>query len=133
MRKINLLRLISIFYLLFFAVSTASAAGLTPLFTGCGSDGICDYCDFLAMAQRIIKFLMFVGIPITVLFILYGAGMMMISAGSPEKAAAGRKIITDAVLGLVIALSAWIIVNTIFIVLANQESGLLENWWKLKC
>lgn len=131
MKKINLLYLLSILYFLFFVAGNVFAAGLVP---DCASNGnICDYCDFLVMAQNIIKFLMTVGIPIVVIFIIYGAVMMMISAGDPQKATAGRKIITDAILGLAIALSAWIIVNTIFFVLAKPGAVPGGSWWKISC
>jgi hypothetical protein len=105
---------------------------LGPLVPSCsGEGGVCTYCDFLAMAQSIIKFLMEVSIPIGVIFIIYGSIMLMVAAGAPERAQNARKIITSAIIGVAIALCAWLIVNTIFIVLA--KGNIVDDWWKLNC
>ena len=109
----------------------AMANGLVPECSGEG--GVCTYCDFLALAQNVIKFLMEVSISIGVIFIIYGAVMLMISSGSPEKAQKGKTIVTNAVIGVAIALGAWLIINTIVAVLATGESGLAENWWQISC
>lgn len=46
-------------------------------------------------------------------FIMYGGFMFMTSAGNPDQAAKGRKTLINAIVGLVIAVSAGIIVNLI--------------------
>ena len=46
-------------------------------------------------------------------FIMYGGFMFMTSAGNPDQAAKGRKTLINAIVGLVIAISAGIIVNLI--------------------
>ena len=109
----------------------AMANGLVPKCSGEG--GLCTYCDFLAMVQNVIKFLMEVSISIGVIFIIYGAVMLMISSGSPEKAQKGKTIVTSAVIGVAIALGAWLIINTILIALTGEGSALGKNWWQIKC
>ena len=113
----------------FLILNSVSAAGLVPECKG----GICTYCDFLALAQNIIKFLMEVSISISVIFIIYGAVMLMISSGSPERAQRSKAIITNAVIGVAIALGAWLIINTILIALTGEGSALGKNWWQIKC
>ena len=46
-------------------------------------------------------------------FIMYGGFMFMTSTGNPDQAAKGRKTLINAIVGLVIAVSAGIIVNLI--------------------
>ncbi len=105
---------------------------LTPLVPRCtGPGGICTYCDFLVMGQNVIKFLMFIAIPLAVIFIIYGGVMLMLSGGSPQRAGNAKKILTNAIIGVTIALGAWIIVNTIFVVLA--QGNIAQNWWKINC
>lgn len=50
---------------------------------------------------------------IAVGFVIYGGFLFMTSGGSPERAAAGRKTITNALIGVVIALSAVLLVNLV--------------------
>ena len=50
---------------------------------------------------------------IAVGFIIYGGFVFMTSSGSPEKAAAGRRVIMNAVIGLVIAMAAVALVNLV--------------------
>ena len=109
----------------------AMANGLVPECSGEG--GVCTYCDFLALAQNVIKFLMEISISISVIFIIYGAVMLMISSGSPERAQRSKAIITNAVIGVAIALGAWLIINTILIALTGEGSALGKNWWQIKC
>lgn len=56
---------------------------------------------------------------VTVGLILYGGFLYMTSGGSEDKIAEGKKYITNAVIGLVIILSAWAIVQFVF----SQLSG----------
>ena len=44
-------------------------------------------------------------------FIMYGGFLFMTSAGNPDQASRGRKTLINAIIGLVIAMSAGIIVN----------------------
>lgn len=46
-------------------------------------------------------------------FIIYGGFLFMTSAGNPDQAARGRKTLINAIVGLVIAMSAGVIVNLI--------------------
>ncbi|MEK9194289.1 MAG: pilin, partial [Patescibacteria group bacterium] len=90
----------------------------------------CDFCDALIVIQNIVKFLFEVAIPISVAMVIFGAITLMIAGGSEEKIKKGRAAITSAVLGLVIVLSAWVIVNTVLHIL----TGSLDfPWNQLSC
>ncbi len=118
--------LISIFFLLstfYFLLSTSSvnAAGLVP----CGGpppEPECNLCFLLQMGKNIVYFLLeYIAIPIAVLVIIYGAFMIMFAAGNEDRVKSGRGIIQTAVFGVVIALAAWLIVNTIISVLGKGD------------
>ena len=68
-----------------------------------------------------------VAIPLTVLMIVYGALMMMFTSGSEDRVSKSKKIITSAIIGLVIALSAWILVNTLLHVLTGDVNFPWDN------
>ncbi len=93
----------------------------------CNVLGPCDFCDALIVTQNIIQFLFQIAIPITVAMIAYGAIRMMISAASEEQVRNARHIMTSAVVGLVIALAAWIIVNTLLHILAKDATVAVWN------
>lgn len=129
--------LFSVFYFLVSA-SPALAQGFiwkgtgggTPE-TACNVKGPCDFCDALIATQNVIKFLFEIAIPITVAMIAYGAIRMMISAASEEQVRNARHIMTSAVVGLVIALSAWVIVNTVLHLLAKDAT--VAVWSEITC
>lgn len=56
---------------------------------------------------------------IAVAFIIYGGYLYITSAGNPEGSKAGIAAVTNAAIGLVIVLAAWIIINTVLTVLSK--------------
>lgn len=83
-----------------------------------GADGGCDLDftfpdDIPAIALAIVEILLRVGALVAVAFVIYGGFLYLISQGEPDRAAAARKTIVNAVIGLVIALLATGIVSFI--------------------
>lgn len=116
-----------IFYFLFF-VSLASAAGLVP----CGGEGepFCTWCHLMQLIKNIIDFMIKIILPIAAIMIVYGGVIMMIAGGSPEKFNRGKSIVWSAIIGIVIALLAWLVLDTIFKVLTRNRIG---PWNELRC
>ncbi len=69
----------------------------------------------------LIQFLLDMAGLVAVLFIVYG-GFKYVVGGVSEDKEAGKKAITHAIVGLVVALSAWIVVNLIQIALTTPPS-----------
>ncbi|MEK7464547.1 MAG: pilin [Patescibacteria group bacterium] len=101
------------------------AGGIT-----CNIKGPCDFCDAVVVASNIVKFLFQVSIPIAVIMMVYGAIILMFAAGSEERFATGKKIITSAVIGLSIALVAWVIIGTLLHVLTGNPD---YPWASITC
>jgi len=97
----------------------------------CNVAGPCDFCDALIVTKNAITFLFEIAVPITVAMIAYGAIRMMIAAGNEEQVKNARQIMTSAVVGLVIVLAAWIIVNTILHLLAKDPT--VAVWNEITC
>lgn len=95
----------------------------------------CNFCDGIIVAGNIITLLFTIAFPITVAMVVYGAIRLMISGGSPEKVNQAKKIMTNAIIGLVIVLAAWVIVNTLLRVLVGFTSGdtSLWPWSRISC
>ncbi|MEZ4211084.1 MAG: pilin [Candidatus Paceibacterota bacterium] len=83
-------------------------------------DGInvaCDFQKLLELVNRAIRFLIFViGIPIVTLSFVYAGFLLVTSGGNPSKKDDAKKVVTNAVIGLVILLAAWLIVRTVLFV-----------------
>lgn len=92
---------------------------------GEGKLGGCGVEQFIQLITGlIVKALQWVAIPLAVIFIVYGAFVIMTSAGSPEKVSSGKKIITAAVVGLVIAITAALLIQLIFTILGAKPPEL---------
>jgi hypothetical protein len=120
-----------------FMAPTACAQGLIVGPSGPG--GTYTFCDLFATGQRVLNFL--VGPPgglvfvLAVIGIMIGGMLIMVSGGNKELYSKGAFALKAAVIGLAIALSAWIIVNTIFLALAGgpRPPGFPWPWHQIRC
>jgi len=110
---------------LIFAIPAAQAAGLVPCN---GTD--CKVCHLFQLITNITEFLFKqIALPLAGLMFLVG-GIMMISAGGVEsRYKNGKEILVNTLIGLVIVLAAFAIVNTIIMFFGN---GTIANgWWQV--
>jgi hypothetical protein len=138
---IKIISSVGIFLILFPLM--AGAAGLVPCGRGINDSETpnineslpCTVCDLLVLAQNVLTFAFEIAFLIVVGFIVYGGFRWIFSLGKEENLKAGQKIITNAIIGIVIILSAWIIVNTVFwfIAQAGGTEEYIGTWYKIKC
>ena len=64
-----------------------------------------------------------------------GGVMMMIAAGNEERFTTGRKMATGAIIGIAIALGAFLIVNTLLVAIANltKAPGFSGSGFTISC
>ncbi len=78
----------------------------------------CGFKQFMELLNRIINFLIFLVAPIiAVCVILYAGFLILTSGGSTEKVSQARGLMTKMVIGLVIAMGAWLLVKSILVAL----------------
>ncbi|PIT92693.1 MAG: hypothetical protein COU08_00835 [Candidatus Harrisonbacteria bacterium CG10_big_fil_rev_8_21_14_0_10_42_17] len=83
---------------------------------GCGTDAL------YLFLNNFIRFLTLTIVPIlATLMVVWGGFVILTSAGSSEQFSKGRKIITIAITGLIIAFAAGIIVNAVFQALTGDR------------
>lgn len=118
-----------------------SAAGLLPEATGsstCSKPGSgqvlsateCgDYAisDFLTLAIEISKYVFGIIGSLTLIMFVYGGVMFLISGGSADKVGQAKKIITAAVVGLLIVFGSWLIINFVFKAMGLDWQGKVET------
>ena len=90
----------------------------------------CTLCDMLKVVANIVDFLVKAALAIGALMIVYGAILMMISAGSQERYRKGKSAVTSAFIGVFIALASWVIINTILHVLTGNPDF---PWHTIAC
>lgn len=95
-----------------------------------GPQGPCDFCDGVVVTSNIIEYALQLAVLLAVAMIVYGGVLIMTSAGDDSKLKEGRSRIVSAIVGLVVALAAWLIVNEIFHLLAGGAS---IPWSQVKC
>ncbi len=96
--------------------------------TAATSSGGCGGSQLIQLGVNIVQFLIDISILIAVVLFLWGGFLFLTSGGSEKQITSGRKTITNAVIGIVIVLGSWIIINTFLTLLTNCTG----EWWKFK-
>lgn len=130
-------------YSLLVASPTLASWPATPLLpdcatkaqTGVGADRICGFNDFILLGINLTKMILGVVGSLALLFFIYGGIMFMLAGGKSEMIDKGKKIITNAVIGVAIVLGAWIIVNFAIAALTGTPVGDVkifgtQDWWR---
>jgi len=107
------------------------AEGLVP----CGGTGQkpCRLIDIFVLIQTVMNWLLLYGGIFATLFIAGGGIMMLISRGNPGQISKAKMWITYAVIGLLLVFVAWVIINTIFIILGFPSAEFKSRWpWDIK-
>jgi hypothetical protein len=103
------------------SVSDSKGGGLVPkcntgaidMATGQYSNP-CDFNYFMALINGLINFLLFViATPLVALIIMYTGYLFLTAGGSAGQTEKAKKILFNVVIGYVIALAAWLVINTI--------------------
>ena len=82
----------------------------------------CGFGGVLAIIQNVINFIIAISIIIATIIIAWAGGLYMLSATNPESRSLANKMLINAVVGLCIVLSAWLIVDFVMKTLYNSNS-----------
>lgn len=136
------MRKIALHLLVFMLLATplaAFAAGLTQpsavdqggLVPCDGSD--CDWSSLVVLAQNVLNFIIYIGILAAAGLFMYAGFLYMTAAGDGSKVTKAKGIFFAIVIGLIIILTAWLIVNTLLAALTGkglkerQPSGVIDQ------
>ena len=110
-----------------------SYAAIVPSCGGVGQ-AACSYCDLLQLVKNVMDFMLYLVFPLATIGIIVGGFNIMLAAGSTSRVQKGRQYITAAVVGILIALLAWTVLDTILKVISpNFEVAALGPWKELRC
>ena len=118
--------LIALVAFLAFVPLTASAASAT--FFGPIVPEICQQCPcgfggVLAIIQNLMNFIVSISIIIMTLILVWGGFLYMTSPTNPESRSTANKMLINAVIGILIVLSAWLIVDFVMKTLYSGPDG----------
>ncbi len=116
-----------------FITQTALAQGLVPC-----QGPECQTCSLVELANRIIKWLVGFLSAAGALIFAYGGFLMVTSAGDMGKVSHAKELMTNVVVGLVIFLSGYLVVDTVLKTLLNKsilgdETSAYGPWNKIQC
>ncbi|MDP3729737.1 MAG: hypothetical protein Q8R26_03275 [bacterium] len=104
----------------------ALGAGLIPC---SGLD--CNLCHFLTLIKNVITWVTEIAAVLAVVFIIWGAFDIMLAGASAEKVSSGKTRMLTAIIGVVIMLSAYLIIGTVLNILTDSPSRI--PWTQIQC
>lgn len=118
----------------FFPIHNALAEALVP----CGRTGqpMCTLCDLIKGIYDIVQYIIKIAVWVTLTAIAIGGGMYALSAGNSNMIELAKGAMKKALIGLVIVLTAWLMVNTLLLVIGTQSNlGItgVVSWGKFEC
>jgi hypothetical protein len=119
---------------------TIVGSGLVPCgygaFTG-GSEGSsstgCQACHLATLIQNVINFAIGLSIPLAAALFAWAGVLFFTSADSPGQRDQAKKIFKNAFIGFLIAITAWLVVNTVLHVIFSGNSSINGTWFTIKC
>jgi len=102
-------------FTLLLAPLVASAQGLVPCTDNCG------YNEFIKLIGNVINWLLLIAAPIGAVMFAYAGWLYITSGGSQSQATKANSIFTTLFFGILIALSAWLVVRLILDNLVKEE------------
>lgn len=91
----------------------------------------CNLCAFAELVQNIINFIVYLAVVACALLVAYAGWLMLSATGDTQKYSNGKKIFGNAVVGLIIILGGWLVVDTILKSVLDQ--GKFGVWNEIQC
>jgi len=135
-KEVLLFAIFFVFIILSFLPNLVSAQCPTEGLVPCGTEGCpCTLCHLFLMFQGIVNFFLFNIVPIVaVLMLVIGGFLFFFASGSPAALSRAKSTITSAVIGLIIIYTAWLIINTFFVIIGVESwTNLAGGWFTITC
>jgi hypothetical protein len=91
---------------------------------------LCQMCDLVKLSQNIINFLIGLSIPLAAALFAW-AGVLFFTSSAVDKIAKARSILTNALIGFLIAISAWLVVQTLMKAILSDD--FYKGWNRIEC
>ena len=128
-----------VFLTLFLVAPDPASAQVGRLVVCDGVDIPCDFCQLVDIGKRIVDFLITIAIVIATIIIVIAGIRLATSAGNVQAKEDAKKYLTNAIIGLILVLASWLVIDTIMKILVQQEGSLggsgvsFGPWNELDC
>lgn len=117
--------------LLLVGAETVSAAGMIPC------EGVdCTECDLVALGNELLKWLIGVLMVVFAIITAWAGFGLVTSGGNPSAKQDAKNKLSNAIIGLIIVLAAWLLVDTVMRALLPGNSGKITDygpWSEIRC
>jgi hypothetical protein len=98
----------------------------------------CQFCHLFVMFDNIVDFLLFkIIVPLAILFFAAGGIMYVLAffefVGGPQLLGRAKSVLFATIVGVVIAFSAWGLINLFFMLVGIADWTGLGKWWQINC
>lgn len=91
----------------------------------------CSICHTSILAQRVLRFMVGIGSILCALLFVYAGGLYVFSGTKPGNVSKAHKVFTNALIGLVLVLAAWLIVD--LLIKSFAKTSISGAWTTLLC
>lgn len=103
-----------------------SAAGLVT----CQEAGSCNFCQLIVMINDIVSWIIIIATLFSILILAYAGFLLIFSRGDRSALEKGKKIFFQSIIGILIMLAGWTIVDTTLKLFTGNEFGV---WNEVRC
>lgn len=93
----------------------------------------CQACNLAQLIQNVMTFAIGIAIPIAAALFAYAGFLYITSAANPGNIAKAKDIFKSAFIGFIIAITAWLVINTVLHVIFSQGTFSSGNWFTIEC
>ncbi len=80
----------------------------------CNQDGGCQsICDIVTLAQNVLNFGIFLAVVLSAILFAYAGWKLLTAGGNTEVYAQGKRVFGNVLIGLIIILGGWIVIDTL--------------------
>jgi hypothetical protein len=83
----------------------------------------CDLCDFLQLVQNILNALIFISVVTATVLFAWAGFLLITNNGNPGRVTRAKSIFVSVLVGIIVILAAWLIVDTIMKTLTDGKLG----------
>ncbi len=115
---------------MFLAPAVVSAAGLTAQIvpSSCDQNGGCQsICDLAQLAQNVLNDAIYISVFLSAVLFAWAGWKHMSAGGDSHQISEANKVFSSVFIGLIVILSAWLIVDTLLRTLMGGSPGLPWN------
>ncbi len=93
----------------------------------------CQACDLVELGNTIINFVIMMSVIIATILLAYAGFLIVTAQGDMGKIKHAREMFTNIVIGIIIVLSGWLIVNTVMKLLVGDDLLGDGPWYEIEC